>query len=52
MADNGDRASSMMATLQMIQSKYQGAENYLKQQCGFSDEDIHIIRSNILEKPS
>lgn len=52
MADDGDRATSMMAALQMIQSKFQGAENYLKQQCGFSDEDIHIIRSNLVEKPS
>lgn len=52
MADNGDRAASMIAALQMIQSKFQGAESYLKQQCGFSDGDIQIIRSNILEKPS
>lgn len=52
MADDGDRAASMMATLQMIQSRFQGAENYLKKECGFSDGDIQIIRSNILERPS
>lgn len=42
----------MLATLQMIRDTYQGAEGYLKQKCGFSDEDIQIIRTNILERPS
>lgn len=52
MADNGDRAANMLVTLQMIRSRFQGAESYLKQKCGFSDEDIQIIRSNILERPN
>ena len=52
MADRGDRAANMMATLQMIRTRFEGAENYLKQECGFSDEDIQIIRSNILERPN
>jgi hypothetical protein len=39
----------MLATLEMIKSRYQGAENYLKHICGFTDEDIRKIRTNIVE---
>lgn len=42
----------MLATLEMIRSRFQGAENYLKQKCGFTDGDIQIIRANILETPN
>jgi hypothetical protein len=39
----------MLATLEMIKSRYLGAENYLKQKCGFTDEDIRKIRTNVVE---
>lgn len=39
----------MLASLEMIQSKYGGAEGYLKKKCGFNDHDIQKIRMNIIE---
>lgn len=39
----------MLATLDMIKNKYGGAEGYLKQKCGFEDQDIERIRKNIIE---
>ena len=43
------RAENMLAALEMIKNKYGGAEGYLKLKCGFNDEDIQKIRSNIIE---
>lgn len=39
----------MLATLDMIKNKYGGAEGYLKQNCGFEDQDIERIRKNVIE---
>lgn len=39
----------MLATLDMIKNKFDGAEGYLKQKCGFEDQDIERIRMNIIE---
>lgn len=39
----------MLASLEMIKSKYGGAEGYLKKKCGFNDHDIQKIRMNITE---
>lgn len=39
----------MLATLDMIKSKYGGAEGYLKQKCGFEDQDIERIGRNVIE---
>lgn len=44
-----DRPASMLATLDMIKNKYGGAEGYLKQNCGFEDQDIERIRKNVIE---
>lgn len=30
-----------------LQEKYDGAEGYLKTQCGFSDQDVAIITRNL-----
>lgn len=39
----------MLASLEMIKTKYGGAEGYLKNKCGFTDHDIQTIRTNITE---
>lgn len=44
-----DRPANMLATLEMIKNKYGGAEGYLKQKCGFEDQDIERIRKNVIE---
>lgn len=47
--ENENRPANMLATLDMIKNKYGGAEGYLKQKCGFEDQDIERIRKNIIE---
>lgn len=44
-----DRPVNMLATLEMIKNKYGGAEGYLKQKCGFDDQDLERIRKNVIE---
>lgn len=44
-----DRPANMLATLEMIKIKYGGAEGYLKQKCGFEEQDIERIRMNVIE---
>ena len=39
----------MLASLEMIKSKYGGPEGYLKQMCSFTDYDIQKIRANVTE---
>jgi len=39
---------TMLAFLLMLQEKYGGVENYLKEYSGLSDEDIEEIRTNLL----
>lgn len=46
---NEDRVVNMLASLEMIKSKYGGADGYLKQKCGFTDHDIQKIRANVTE---
>ena len=48
-ADRLFRKENMMATLEMIEERYGGAEGYLRDTLGFDDEDITIIRRNLLE---
>lgn len=38
----------MSATLQMMSEKYGSVEGYLKTYCGLLDEDIAIVRSNLI----
>ena len=38
----------MMATLEMIRERYGGAEGYIREQCGLSDEEIAQIRSSLV----
>ncbi|KAA6413855.1 MAG: hypothetical protein FRX48_02217 [Lasallia pustulata] len=46
------RAENMLAALEMIREIYGGAEAYVKEKCGLSEEDIARIRQNILHTPS
>ena len=43
------RKENMMATLEMIEERYGGAEGYLRDMLAFNEEDITIIRTNLLE---
>ena len=51
----GSRRENMLATIEMIRNKFGGVEGYLRGKCGFGEEDLERIRSNILggneEKP-
>ena len=38
----------MLATLQMISEKYGSVEGYVKTCCGLLEEDIAIVRSNLV----
>lgn len=38
----------MLATLEMINKKFGGAEGYLQKKCGFNDGDIQRIRMNLI----
>lgn len=38
----------MLATLGMIRERYGGAEGYLREKCGFDEEDIEKIRNNLV----
>lgn len=38
----------MMATLKMIRERYGGAEGYIREQCGLSDEEIVKIKSSLV----
>ena len=38
----------MLATLQMMSEKYGGVEGYVKTYCGMLEEDIAIVRSNLV----
>ncbi|EEH32984.2 hypothetical protein PAAG_04037 [Paracoccidioides lutzii Pb01] len=42
------KAAAMMATLDWIDKRYNGAEGYLKTEMGFSDQDIRVIRKNLV----
>jgi hypothetical protein len=42
------RPETILAFLELIQSKYGGVEQYLKQHAGFTDGDIAKFRENIL----
>ncbi|TFK64054.1 hypothetical protein BDN72DRAFT_872181 [Pluteus cervinus] len=42
------RRETMLAFLNLLQEKYGGVHQYLKQNLGLTDEDIATIRSNIL----
>ena len=38
----------MHATLGLLRDKYGGVENYVKNFCGLTDDEISIIRSNLI----
>lgn len=38
----------MMATLQMIRERYGGAEGYIRDQCGLSNEEIGQVKSSLV----
>ncbi|CRG87644.1 hypothetical protein PISL3812_04664 [Talaromyces islandicus] len=41
------RKENMVATLELIEKKYGGAEGYLKTALGFGDTDVELIRKNL-----
>lgn len=44
----GARAESMLATLKMLRSEYDGAEGYFTKICGLSKEDLQKIRDYLI----
>lgn len=42
------RKENMAAFLEVIDSKFSGAENYVTKELGLSKEDIEKIRSNLI----
>lgn len=40
----------MLATLEMLSEKYGGAEGYVKTYCGLSEEEIAMIRMNLISE--
>jgi len=46
------RTETMLEFLKMLQNQYGGVEEYIKQYTGISDDDIVIIRDNLLYLPT
>lgn len=44
----GAQAGSMQATLEMVDGKWGSAENYVKEVCGISDEELALLRQNLI----
>ena len=40
----------MLAFLELLQEKYGGAKGYIREICGLTDDDIQIIRQNLITK--
>lgn len=40
----------MMATLAMLQERYGGVENYVREHCRLSDDDVAIIKRNLVHE--
>ena len=38
----------MLATLQMIREKFGGPEQYVKEKCGLTTEEVERIRENLV----
>jgi protein tyrosine/serine phosphatase len=45
----GARKENMSAMLEMIQERYGGAVGYVKGRLGFSDKEVDVIRSHLIE---
>lgn len=44
------RLDALYEMLDAVQSKYDDVEGYLKIQCGFSDQDVALIKNNLRVK--
>ncbi len=42
----------MLATLEMLRTRYGGAEGYVQQKCGLSDSEIERMRANLTARPN
>lgn len=42
------RIPNMMATLKMIKEKYGSAEGYVTKECGLTQEEVEMIRTNLV----
>jgi hypothetical protein len=47
----GARPESMLGMLEMVQDKWGSAENYIKLECGLTDEEIAKIKAVMVVKP-
>jgi Tyrosine phosphatase family len=48
LADQLDREETMQAFMMMLDGRYGGVEEYVRRICGLTDQDIVIIRQNLL----
>jgi hypothetical protein len=42
------REETMQAFIEMLGERYGGVEEYVRRACGLTDQDINIIRQNLL----
>jgi hypothetical protein len=48
LADQSRRKETMQAFIMMLNERYGGVEEYARRTCGLTDQDIVIIRQNLL----
>jgi Tyrosine phosphatase family len=48
LSDQLDRKETMQAFITMLNERYGGVEEYVRRTCGLTDQDIAIIRQNLL----
>jgi hypothetical protein len=44
----GAQKENMTATLKMLEEEFDGAEGYLRNHCGFSAEEVEMIKSALI----
>ncbi len=46
----GSKRETMMASIEMIEREYGGAEGYVRVKCGMGEGDLNVIRENMTKK--
>jgi protein tyrosine/serine phosphatase len=44
----GAKKATMMASLDMLEKDFGGAENYMREKCGLKDEELEALRRNLI----
>lgn len=48
----GAKKESMLGALEMLEREFGGAERYMREKCGLGDEELDVLRRNLIVKES